>query len=356
MKILIAVYSLTYGGAEKQAVVDANALKERGHDVTVVFYKMGDLAKLLRSGIKLYQINFKNVVLGALQLFYHCLKQRYDVLHGHMFWAEKIIAPGRLLGQRIIFNEHGLGVWRKPRHSMVMRLISKSAHVIANSCDATKKNRVAIDKMKPDKLMTLYNSFEADNTGNEISPPTKKKGHFTVAFVGRFDPVKRLELYIPLAEKLSKKYPYIRFLLIGAGAKHEELQQKTTQAGLEKYFSFPGFVLAPAKRLSACDAFFMPSKREAFSIALLEAAACALPAVAFNVGGNAELIRHGETGFIIENDDINAVAEKIAFLIENPEQRDKIGSQARRFVSETFSIKKRIGLLEKIYNEDYKPS
>jgi len=358
MKILIAVYSLTYGGAEKQAVVDANALQERGHQVAVAFYKNGELSKLLHKDIKLYKVHAKNVVLAGIQLFFHTLFHRYDVLHAHMFWAEKITAAGRLLGQRVIMNEHGLGVWRKWHHSLVMRMISRGAHMVINSCDATKDNRVKIDRLKTTKLMTVYNSFEIDSA--EIDAQRKKEkeennrnhnGSFTVGFVGRFDPVKRLQFYIPLAKILRGTIPSIKFLLVGDGTDREELEALVKKEGLEKHFHFPGFILGPGKYLCRCDAFFMPSKREAFSIALLEAGAYSLPAIAFKVGGNAELIKDGETGFIVPDEDIEAAAAKLIYLYENPFEREKIGRQAHQHVTETFSIKNRTDQLEKLFTQ-----
>ena len=347
MKILIVVYSLAYGGAEKQVVVDANALREYGHQVTVAYFKHGELTKLLHQDITLYKLRSKNAGLAALQLFFHCVSHRYHVVHAHMFWAEKISAPGWLLGQRIIMNEHGLGVWRKWHHSLLMRIISRLAHLVVNSCDATKNNRVTIDRLKPKKLMTLYNSFETNNPNSEAK---KRNNHpFTVGFVGRFDPVKRLEFYLPLAQLLKHSIPGVKFVLVGDGDKREELEKQVNEAGLQDYFHFPGYVLDPGRYLSHFDAFFMPSLREAFSIALLEAGAYEVPAVAFNVGGNPELIKDNETGFIVENNDIEAAAATIHWLYRNPEEKIRIGRDARRFVTETFSVKQRLQHLGRIY-------
>lgn len=352
MKILIVINSLGYGGAEKQAVVDANALYKRGHDVTLAFQKNGELSKLLNKNISLYKIRWKNIILSCLQMISHFLLHRYQIIHAHMFWAEKIAAfAGRIFKQKIIMNEHGLGVWRKWYHRILMKTISISAHKIINCCDATKKNRLTLEKIKPGKLITIYNSIDINR---KKTLPGEKNSRFTVGFVGRFDPVKRLEFYITLAKLLKRKIPDVKFVLVGDGPERENFEELVKQNHLENNFTLTGFVLEPWNYLENFDVFFMPSKREAFSIALLEAGAFSVPAIAFDVGGNAELIKDGATGYIIRNERIEEVADKVFYLYENPQEKIKLGNNAYWFVTGNFSVRQRIDRLEVVYKSTMK--
>jgi len=347
MKILIVIYSLGYGGAEKQAVVDANALHQRGYEVTVAFHKDGDLSKLLDKHIAIYKIHCKNIVIASLQMFFHFIFHRYHIIHAHMFWAEKAAGlSGKLTRHKVIFNEHGLGLWRKWYHRFIMRTISMAAYKIINSCDATRNNRLTLERIKPGKLLTVYNSFDIP-----VQPVGNKKNNpFTIGFIGRFDPVKRLEFYIPLAKLLRDTIPGVKFVLVGDGPERGELEKSIKQNNLESHFTLTGYVLEPRNYLKDFDVFFMPSRREAFSVALLEAGALGVPSIAFKVGGNPEIIKDGVTGFIIGNHDIEAVAAKVIYLYQNPGEIIKFGQNAHQFVTGMFSVEKRIECLEKVYN------
>lgn len=109
MKFLIIINSLKYSGAEKQVVADANPLSQNGYKITIAYNQFGDLGKLLNDKIIQYRIKRKNEILASFQLFIHLLFNKYDIIHSHMFWAEKVSSlSGKLTGHKVIFNEHGL--------------------------------------------------------------------------------------------------------------------------------------------------------------------------------------------------------------------------------------------------------
>lgn len=355
MKILIVVNALKFGGAEKQAIIDANSLVNQGHQVTIAFNKKGELEKLLSRDIKRYQIKNKNVIFASVQLLYHLWFNKYNIIHCHMFWAEKVsVLPGKLTNHKLVFNEHGLGLWRKWYHILIIRFISIFADKIITSCEATKKVRIEREKINRNKLITIYNSF--DNIGEKHSNVTlpdflKNKKEFIISFIGRFNPVKRLRIFIEIAEQLKKKIPRFRIVLVGDGEEKKKVKEEVKKRGLSRYFYMPGFILNPAPYYKVSDVFVLPSIREAFSIALLEAGASGIPAIAFNVGGNSEIIKDNITGFLISDRDISLLIEKIVFLYQNSEKKENMGKAAREYIKNTFSVKNRINNLEKLYRD-----
>ena len=355
MKILIIVNSLSYGGTEKQVVVDANMLIDRGHHVTVAYNKEGDLINLLVKGINKYPIKSKNFALALLQIFFHLLFNKYDVVHSHMFWGEKISAlPAKLTGHRIVFNEHGLGLWRRWYHILIMRFISLFADKIITSCDATKNVKIEREKLNRKKIITIYNSL------NKISEDTKKvdipyflknKKHFIIGFVGRFKSVKRLSVFVDIADRLRKVISNFKIVLVGDGEEKKRIKRGIENKNLENYFYIPGAVLNIDQYYKTFDVFVLPSIREACSVALLEAGASGVPAIAFDVGGNPEIIQDGTTGFIISNNDISILTKKIIYLYKNNHKRYEMGLAAKNYIKNTFSVSKRLDKLTSLYKE-----
>jgi len=355
MKILIIVDSLKYGGAEKQAVIDANSLIDCGHHVTIAYYKKGDLMKLLAKGVNQYQIKSKNLSLASLQIFFHLLLNRYDIVHSHMFWAEIISAlPGKLTGHRVVFNEHGLELWRRWYHILIMKFASLFADKIITSCEATKEVRIKRGKLNKNKLLTIYNSFNIiKEEKREIYIPDflNKKENFIIGFVGRFNQVKRLEIFIDVAEYLRNVIPKFKIVLVGDGKEKDKINREIENKNLGRYFYLPGYILNIGQYYKEFDVFVLPSIREACSIALLEAGASGIPAIAFDVGGNPEIIKDGITGFIIPNNDIALLIRKIIYFYKNNQKRYKMGLVARNYIKNKFSEAKRLYKLTNLYKE-----
>jgi glycosyltransferase involved in cell wall biosynthesis len=353
MKILIVIYSLRHGGAERQAVMDANSLADFGYRVTLAYHKTGALVNLVSEKVKHYKIKYSNIALASLQLFFYLLFNRYDIIHAHMFWAEKISAlTGKITGHRVIFNEHGLGLWRKWFHILIMQFISIFADKIVTSCDTNRTIRITREKLNSKKVITIYNSYNMgdDNELPEINLNVLRKSkQFTIGFVGRFHEVKRLHVFLDLAERLKNMIPELQMMLIGDGVEMETLKQEMTQRNLEKYFNLPGFVLNTEKYYRRFNIFILPSKVEGFSVALLEAGAFMVPAIAFDIGGNTEIIQDGITGYTIPDNDMNSLIKKAVYLYKHKKKRIEMGMAARKRVENRFSIAKRLDRLVEIY-------
>jgi len=352
MKILIVINTLRYGGAEKQAVADANHLVGVGHRVTVGCHTTGDLAQRLSPMVRLYRIGSRNVIVASLLLLKHLLANRYDVIHSHMFWAERVsIVPGKLTGHRVVFNEHGLGLWRKWYHVMIMHLMSMLADRVITSCEENYRVRMEREKLSPGKMVVIYNSFneERDIKFSRLSLRDIRDGKFVIGYAGRFNTVKRLELFLDIAERLKYRIKDFKIILVGDGDLRQGLEKEISRRGLEEFFHMPGFVLDVDAYYRIFDVFVLPSRVEGFSLALLEAAAAGIPLIAFDVGGNSEIITNGISGYTIADNDVDGLAEKIVYLHTNEKYRREMGIAAHRLIRERFSVLKRVDHLQRLY-------
>jgi glycosyltransferase involved in cell wall biosynthesis len=121
--------------------------------------------------------------------------------------------------------------------------------------------------------------------------------------------------------------------VLGFGPLLEMLIEKTKNAGLENRLFFRGSVGDVPQRLWDADLYVHPAWYEPFGLVILEAMATGLPVVSLDGYGNRELIIENENGFMLPNNaSANAFAEKIIFLIQNPEERIRMGKYSAQFV------------------------
>jgi len=352
MRILIIINTLRYGGAEKQSVIDANSLARAGHRVTIGFHEKGDLVKWLSPDVRQLNIGCKNLICAAVLLFHHLLLNRYDVIHSHMFWAERVsILPGKLTGHRVVFNEHGLGLWRRWYHILTMRFISMLADRVITSCRENYRIRAEREKLNPRKIVVIYNSVEEyeKTVTASILAPEAHAGKFVIGYIGRFSAVKRLEIFLDIAERLKGKIDNFKIVLVGDGEVRGRLQQEIVDRKLENFFHMPGFAFVVSPYYETFDVFVLPSRVEGFSVALLEAGAAGVPSIAFDVGGNSEIILDGISGYIIPNNDLGELLSKIIYLYEHHDIGKNIGEAARRLIRKKFSTACRLDSLQKLY-------
>ncbi len=93
-------------------------------------------------------------------------------------------------------------------------------------------------------------------------------------------------------------------------------------------------------RLAESDIFLLSSVEEALSVALMEAQASGLPAVATKVGGVSEIVSDGESGYLVQPGDAEDIAEKLDLLVKDPVGRKKMGMAGRKTVEEKYDIRK----------------
>ena len=352
MKILIVINALGYGGAEKQAIVDANSLCSRGYDITVAYYRSGELEKLLNKKVRKLKLPSPSSIISAIYLFSHLLFTKYDIVHNHMYWSSKAAGiVAKLTGHKVIYNEHGLGLWRKWYHILIIRLIALFADKIINSCDATRSIRHNRDKIRKHKLVTVYNSFNLEQNNNDSNKTINltKSGNFIIGFVGSFNKVKRLDIFIEIAKELKKEIQEFKIIMVGDGAEKIKIEKLINKNNLGKYFILPGFITDTSPYYQNFDVFILPSIREAHSIALLEAGAHGLPSLAFDVGGNSEIIKNSYNGYVIPDGDIGSLVNRIIYLYKNPDLKIKMGNNSKKYINQHFSVEKRIKNLERVY-------
>lgn len=186
--------------------------------------------------------------------------------------------------------------------------------------------------------------------------PGKRKGDPEVIRVGF---AKRLH---PLSgpDILLKAFRYARdrckrqllLEIAGSGPMESQLREEATQLGLDDSIEWKGWVGTPEELRDfyhSIDLFVMPSRRESFGVSAVEASATGLPVIASRFGGIPEIVIHGETGLLVDPDDLDGFGEAIVNISENGNLRNQMGIKARVRAEERFDWRNSVKDMVTIY-------
>jgi glycosyltransferase involved in cell wall biosynthesis len=143
-----------------------------------------------------------------------------------------------------------------------------------------------------------------------------------------------------------------RLVLVGDGPERLPAERLCVQLGVEDDVLFLGNQECIEGILPLADVLLLPSEQESFGLVCLEAISCGVPVVATNVGGTKEVIQHGQTGFLHDPFDVEAMVASVMELIDDPGRRRSMGELGRKVATEKFStadiVKRYVDLYERV--------
>ena len=177
-----------------------------------------------------------------------------------------------------------------------------------------------------------------------------------ILFVGRLVEKKGVIYLLKAMKSLAKKYPVLKLNVIGDGPLLPELKAYADLNKLNVEFRGVGTPEQIRDALSKSWVFAAPSitastgDAEGLAMVFLEAQALKVPVVSFASGGIPEGVEEGVAGFLLQEKDVNGLAEKISYFIDNPAERINFGNMGRQRVENHFDVRKQCRLLEEIYD------
>lgn len=154
----------------------------------------------------------------------------------------------------------------------------------------------------------------------------------TVVTVGRMDGNKNQEMLIRAFAGILPAYPDYRLILYGDGEDMDKLRTLAAELQLEQQVSFAGVVDHVAEKIKKAGVFVLPSDTEGMPNALIEAMALGIPVIATDCpcGGPADLIRHGENGFLTPVGDVDAMTQNLQNILKDLQKASRMGAEARK--------------------------
>ncbi|MBN1995511.1 MAG: glycosyltransferase family 4 protein [Anaerolineae bacterium] len=177
---------------------------------------------------------------------------------------------------------------------------------------------------------------------SQFTPPRQRShdGPVRLLFVGRFNAFKNVETLLEGVARL-KKMGMVNFelQLIGDGERRANLERLTVAHQLTKHVHFLGWVDREAivTRYRQADVFVTATTWEGMPNTVLEAMACGLPIVATRASGLGELVREGVNGYLVDINDPAVLAERLADLVDNPYERQRMGKESRKIAEQEFA-------------------
>lgn len=229
-------------------------------------------------------------------------------------------------------------------------------HVIAIS-------RFAAPPLSSAKCSIIYNAVEAEpkcldraicrqELLDEMSLPSNTN---LLGFFADIDKAhKRPEVFLETVGLIGEKSPQLRVdgLLFGQSspAIERKLRARADSLGIAHRIHLMGFRYPPGPWLAACNLLVVPSVHQGFGRTLIEAMLVGTIAVAADSGGHREIIKDGETGFLVRPDDAQAFADQICQLLERPEEFAALARRARKDALERFSVRRHVQSVSEVYD------
>jgi glycogen(starch) synthase len=169
--------------------------------------------------------------------------------------------------------------------------------------------------------------------------------------VGRLVAEKGFDSALTAFATVLDRFPSARLVIAGDGPERQRLTKQMTDLGLINSVEFVGSVPPETvpHLMNKATLVLIPSRLEGFGLVALEAALMARPVVATHVGGLSEVVLHQKTGFLVEQEDEEGLANAILFLLSNPQTASAFGDAARQRAQEVFSFERYVNAHDDLY-------
>jgi len=354
MKIGIVCYP-TFGGSGVVATELGKGLAKLGHEVHFITYKQPMRLDFFSENLFYHEVDIKSYPLFEFAPYELALASKMvsvvkyeglDLLHVHYAiphassaYLAKQILKTHGISIPVVTTLHGTDitlVGKDPSYEPVVTFsINQSDGVTAVSEDLKKETYEYFDIQQEIEVIPNFIDLERfkkhrkDHFKFAICP----NGEKLLVHTSNFRKVKRVEDVIQVFYNIRKQIP-AKLLLVGDGPERDRMERLCRTLGTCEDIRFLGKLEAVEEVLSVADLFVMPSEKESFGLAALEAMACEVPVLSSNAGGIPELNLHGVTGFVCEVGDVEDMTEKALTILDEsrlPGFKERALERAKEF-------------------------
>jgi N-acetyl-alpha-D-glucosaminyl L-malate synthase BshA len=369
IKIGIVCYP-TFGGSGVVATELGKALAKEGHKIHFITYSQPSRLDFLNENLSYHEVNIQSYPLFEYAPYELALaskmvdvvkNEKLDLLHVHYAIPH---ASAAYMAKQILKTQGIIIPVVTTLHGTDITLVGKDASyepVVTFSINQSD----GVTAVSEDLRRETYQSFKITNE-IEVIPnfidlekfKKQKKDHFKkaicpageslVVHTSNFRKVKRVGDVISIFANILSEIP-AKLLMIGDGPERMRAESQCRELGITDDVRFLGKLEAVQEVLSVADLFLMPSEKESFGLAALEAMACEVPVISTNTGGLPELNIQGGTGFLSNIGDIEDMTRKSLFVLDkNNLPRFKANALQR---AQEFDISRILPLYESYYQQ-----
>lgn len=340
LRVLYCIDAMDRGGTELQLAALIEHL-DRRRVAPVLCTLRGAAADVPQPSCPSFEARFTSFASPGLWSCVQRLRrfvdeQRIDVVHA--FFQDPVIlgflaSAGRPATARVA-SLRDMGFWRTPGKLLRLRLVYPRYHgFIANSRSVAERFH-ELAHISLEKIAVISNGVRPCAARSRTPGADAVVG--IVANLNR--EVKRVDLFLRAARLVADSLPGTRFVIVGGGRLERSLRELCSTLRLDAAVSFRGEVPDPETEVRSFDLGVLTSDSEGLSNSILEYMAAGIPTVARRVGGNDELVAHGETGLLVDGESPREIARAILLLLNDPQARACMGERARTVARTQFGL------------------
>jgi glycosyltransferase involved in cell wall biosynthesis len=386
--LLVSSNSGSRGGGEIYLCRLAEGLKALGHEVFALLAagsEMDELAAQLGDLAAVVRVDLRNTYHRSMRAFGAVLDRAQivrlreaftnispDLLHLNQQVAEDgldLLVAAREAGLPHVSTVHigssprTLGaVAGGVREHLARHVMARSSalHISVSAHSAEELGAWIPVLRERDRLRVVHNGVFSASTASHESPALRDRYReewgvapesIVLGCVGRIEEQKDPLFLLELFARLSEDDPRLRLVWIGDGRLRGRLEDSVQAAGLTGRVTIDGWRADATQRLRALDLFVLPSRFEGLPLALLEALWVGLPCCANSTAGIPEAIVDGLNGRLCEPGDLDGWLETLGALLNDPQERSRLGAAAIESARAGFSIETMTTRTVKVYSE-----
>jgi len=351
------------GGSERVCVNLANEWAKR-HEVHIVVLNLDNDVNthLLDKRVVVHELGVSRLRYAAFPMIKYIFKNKPDFMF--IFGMEMAIILNKFKKLGIIktklvvriLNNVNISLAKEDNVSAVVENYLKNAQkqmndmdVIIAQCKAMGKMLLDAGVVSEDKLRVIYNPVSEEiiymtkGLRHEKDSGDKKQ----ITFIGRIDPQKQPDQLVKAFEKIKEKYVNVSLRMVGDGVLSEKIKGIVAAQGLTEDVIFDAIRKDMENVYADADVVVLTSQYEGMPNSLIEAIGCGIPVVSYDCPiGPSEIIEDGVNGFLVEQDNIEMMAEKTILALKQSWDSDIITSTCKKFDAGVISEE-----YEKIFQE-----
>ena len=285
-------------------------------------------------------------------------REGIDVIHAHnntaLFYG--VLAAILSGGRRVVFTAHDRAVPKCPTR-LLQRLLGKATSAAVAVSEAGKQRLLAMDGFDPHRVLVVRNGADERAFATPLDPADcrEKLGvpldAEVIGTVARLYVEKNIPMMVRAFGRLAAQRPKARLVIAGDGPERALCEDTARSLGVLDRVHFLGTRLDVTLVLGALDVFALSSNTEGLPIAVLEAMASELPVVATDVGALSEVVRAGETGWLVPSGDDVALADKLNKVLSDLPAARELGRTGGIVFREGFTLERMASAYGRVYRE-----
>jgi glycosyltransferase involved in cell wall biosynthesis len=342
------------GGAERVLFKMIRTLPQDLFRCSLITFRINREAEEVRNiACPVYVLPLKktydwNALKVAKQIRRFIRREKVSIVHTFFETSDLWAGPiAKLSGCPVLISSRrDLGILRSLKHRIAYKFFRSLYDSVLAVSPQVREFCIQQDGLNPAKVQTLFSGLETERVAKATCRTIMRRRMDipetvpVITTVGNIRRVKGIDVLVEAAAVVCRKHPHALFLVVGRKSEEEycqELENKISSLELCGNFRFLGSSEDVFSILRMSDIFCLPSRSEGFSNALIEAMACRLPCVATDVGGNREVLEHGQTGFIVASEDHQDLAERLVYLLDDPSLATEMGLRGEEVIQNGFT-------------------